>query len=164
MAKHARSYRFLAIFVAVFVALQLMAVTSRHYVADWLVAMPGGVTLRALYPDDGVTVDGNRIESGRVRLNILPGCEGTELFILLIAGVLAFPASWRTRLRGLVIGLPLAFALNQLRVVTLYAVVRDHASLFELVHGYLAPTALVVLLGTYYWFWSTHAAVRPTPA
>jgi exosortase/archaeosortase family protein len=90
----------------------------------------------------------------------LPGCEGTELFVLLIAGVLAFPASWPAKLRGLALGLTLAFALNQLRVIGLYAVVRDHASAFDLVHGFVAPTALVVALGAYFWSWSGRAAAR----
>ena len=160
MPDRSRGYRFLAIFVAIFAALQLAAVTSRHYVGDWLVAWPAQFTLRALYAEDGIVVDENRIESQRVRLNILPGCEGTELFVLLVAGVLAFPAPWRAKLRGLALGLPLAFALNQLRVVGLYAVVRDHGSSFDLVHGYLAPTALVVALGAYFWLWSARALPR----
>src|SRR5262245_26331835 len=160
MSHAARGYRFLAIFVALFAALQLAAVTSRHYVADWLVAWPAQFTLRALYPEDGVAVDENRIESQRARLDILPGCEGTELFVLLIAAVLAFPAPWRARAHGLASGLTLAFALNQLRVVWLYAVVRDHAGSFELVHGLIAPTALVVALGAYFWLWSGRVSPR----
>ena len=66
------------------------------------------------------------------------------LFLLLCAGVLAFPARWSAKLWGLLAGLPLAFVLNQLRVVLLYAVVRDHSSQFELIHAYIAPTAFVV--------------------
>jgi len=147
-------FRFLAVFVALFAVLQTASVTSRHYVADWLVAWPAQYTLGGLYPEDGVAVAANRIESQRVRLNILPGCEGTELFILLIAGMIAFPAPWRDKLRGLAAGLSLAFVLNQLRVVLLYGVVRDRPELFELMHGYLAPTALVIALGAYFSLWS----------
>jgi len=158
--QHRTGFRFLAVFILLFAVLQTASVTSRHHVADWLVASPARYTLGALYPDDGVAVAANRIDSERVRLNILPGCEGTELFILLIAGVLAYPASWRQRLRGLAIGLPLAFALNQLRVVLLYGVVRDRPDWFELMHGYLAPTALVVALGAYFWIWSGSVARR----
>src|ERR1700741_5582482 len=108
MSPRTRGYRFLAIFVATFALLQLAAVTSRHYVADWLVASPAQFTLGALYPEDGLVVEANRIESRRVRLNILPGCAGTERFVLLIAGVLAFPAPWLAKARGLAVGLTLA--------------------------------------------------------
>jgi exosortase family protein XrtM len=160
MLPSARGYRFLAVFVATFAALQLATIGSRDYVADWLVAQPAQLTLGALYPADGVVVDANRISSTRVRLNILPGCEGTELFILLLAGIAAFPAPWQAKLRGIAVGLPLAFALNQLRVVVLYAVVRDHMTAFELVHGYLAPTAFVAALGAYFWLWTGRASAR----
>lgn len=158
MPKGLGGFRFLAVFVVIFAALQLVTVTSRHHVSDWLVAWPAQHTLGALYPGDRVRVTANRVESQRVRLNILPGCEGTELFVLLLAGVLAFPASLLAKLRGLAIGLPLAFALNQLRVVLLYGIVRDQPTLFELVHGFLAPTALVVALGLYFFCWSARAA------
>jgi exosortase family protein XrtM len=93
-----------------------------------------------------------------VRLNILPGCEGTELFFLLIAGVIAFPATWRAKLAGLALGLPLVFALNVVRVAGLYVTVRDFPAQFELVHGYVAPTAFVALLGVFFLVWSAHAA------
>lgn len=147
-------------FAAIFVMGQLATVTSRLYVADWLVVAPARWTLAALYPSDGITVAANQISSNRARLNILPGCEGTELFLLLIAGVLAFPTSWRQRLQGLGLGLAIVFVLNQARVAALYAVVRDRASLFELVHAYVAPTALVVCVGAFYWLWT---ARQPRP-
>src|SRR5262249_41466915 len=99
-------------------------------------------------------VSANRIASSRVTLNILPGCEGTEVFLLLIAGVLAFPAGLPHRVSGLALGLPLAFAMNQVRIAALYAVVRDRADLFNLVHGYLGPAALVICLGAFYWLWT----------
>jgi exosortase family protein XrtM len=156
-------YRFIAIFAAIFALGQLAVVTSRTYVTDWLVAAPAGHTLAALFPSDGVSVAGNQISSQRVRLNILPGCEGTELFLLLCAGVLAFPARWPAKLWGLVAGLPLAFVLNQLRVVLLYSVVRDHSSQFELVHAYVAPTAFVVCLGMFYWWWTAVSLPNRTP-
>jgi exosortase family protein XrtM len=149
-----RRYRFVATFAAIFAAGQLATVTSRTYIADWLVAAPARWTLPAFFPGDSFHVTANHIASARAQLNILPGCEGTELFLLLIAGVLAFPTGWRQRFWGLSIGLAFAFALNQLRVAILYGVVRDHARLFNLVHGYVAPTALVVCLGAFYGLWT----------
>jgi exosortase family protein XrtM len=156
-------YRFIAIFAVIFTLCQLAVVSSRTYVADWLVAAPAGYTLAALFPSDGVLTAGDHISSQRVHLNILPGCEGTELFLLLCAGVLAFPARWPAKLWGLLAGLPLAFVLNQLRVVLLYAVVRDHGSRFELIHAYVAPTVFVVCLGTFYWWWTAVSSANRNP-
>jgi exosortase family protein XrtM len=152
--------RFVVLFALLFGALQLALVKSRAPVADWLVAAPAGWALAHALPQDRVAVHANQIYSARVRLNVLPGCEGTELFFLLIAGVLAFPVPWRTRLVGLVLGLPLVFALNVVRVATLYVTVRDFPAQFELVHGYVAPTAFVALLGVFFWAWTARATRR----
>jgi exosortase family protein XrtM len=153
--------RFVLLFALLFGALQLGLVKTRSPIADWLVAAPAGWTLAKILPDDRVAVQGNQVHSQRVRLNILPGCEGTEVFFLLIAGVLAFPTSWRNKLRGLALGLPLAFGLNVARVIALYFTVRDAPAQFELVHGYVAPTALVACLGVFFWLWSARATSPP---
>jgi exosortase family protein XrtM len=153
-------FKFVLLFALLFGALELALVKTRAPIADWLVAAPAGWTLGRLAPGDAVTVAANQVQSTRVRLSILPGCEGTEAFCLLIAGVLAFPALWSAKLWGLAIGMPLTFALNQARVVGLYFVVRDVPAQFDLVHGYVAPTALVACLGAFFWLWTATAARR----
>jgi hypothetical protein len=104
--------RFVALFALIFAALQLALVMTRAPVADWLVAAPAARTLSLAVPGDQVRARANQIYSTHVRLNVLPGCEGTELFFLLLAGVAAFPSSWRAKLVGLVLGLPLVFVLE----------------------------------------------------
>jgi len=153
--------RFVALFALTFSTLQVALVRSRAPAADWLVAAPAAWTLALALPSDHVAAQANKVSSARVRLNILPGCEGTELFFLLLAGVVAFPAPWRAKLLGLVLGLPLVFALNIARVALLYVTVRDAPADFELVHGYVAPTAFVVVLGVFFWCWTAHGAAQP---
>lgn len=152
--------RFVLLFALLFGVLQLALVKTRAPVADWLVAAPAGWVLARALPEDSVAVHANEVYSTRVRLNVLPGCEGTELFFLLIAGVLAFPARWRPKVAGLALGLPLVFALNVVRVAALYVTVRNFPAWFELVHAYLAPTAFVALLGVFFWGWTARAAAR----
>jgi exosortase family protein XrtM len=149
--------RFVLLFALLFGALEAALVTTHAPIADWLVAAPAGWTLAKILPGDSVTAVANEVRSARVRLSILPGCEGTEVFCLLLAGVLAFPALWAAKAWGLALGLPLAFALNQLRVLALYLTVRDFPAQFELVHGYMAPTALVAGLGAFFWLWTAKA-------
>lgn len=146
--------RFVLLFAVLFGVLQLALVWTRAPIADWLVAAPAGWALAHALPDDRVAVRANEIRSARVRLNVLPGCEGTELFFLLLAGVIAFPTSWRAKLAGLALGLPLVFALNIVRVAALYVTVRDFPAQFGLMHGYVAPTAFVALLGVFFSCWT----------
>ncbi|MFX7938312.1 hypothetical protein ABTK47_19515, partial [Acinetobacter baumannii] len=54
---------------------------------------------------------GSRIAAPGGGINILNGCEGTEVLFLLIAALLAYPFLWRSRLLGLVGGTLLVFVL-----------------------------------------------------
>src|SRR5262249_31648104 len=130
----------------------------------WLAAEPSGWLLARLVPEDGVTVSGNEVRSARVRLNILRGCEGTEVFFLFLAGVLAFPGRPRAKALGLAVGLRVVFARNQVRIAALYFTVRDFPEQFALVHGYVAPPALVACVGVMFWLWTARAASPPVGA
>jgi len=153
--------RFVVLFALAFGTLQLALVSTRAPAAEWLVAAPAAWALAHALPSDHVTVHANKIYSARVQLNILPGCEGTELFFLLLAGVVAFPAPWRAKTVGLALGLPLALALNVARVALLYVTVRDYPAQFELVHGYVAPTGFIVCLGVFFSWWTARSAAQP---
>lgn len=111
-------------------------------------------------PAAAVRAVGSRLDSGAARLNVLRGCEGTELYCLWIAAVLAFPATAAARATALVAGLGFAYLLNQARIIGLFYVVRDARPAFELAHGYLAPTLLVVLLALAFWWWAGRTPTR----
>lgn len=59
-------------------------------------------------------------------INILNGCEGTEVFFLLASALLvAPPIAWRARLTGLLPGCLQVFALNRLTIESRRAVDRE---------------------------------------
>ena len=140
----------LAIFLAVFFALQYAWEMSRgsHFeqvVIDQATVMPAASIINSLWPEQGVIAQGYRIVSPHGRLNILNGCEGLETLFLLVAAIAAYPFTWRSRLQGLGLGLPLVFVLNQVRIVTLwYAFLHNHA-LFGILHGIVLPLLLVAV-------------------
>jgi exosortase/archaeosortase family protein len=142
--------RLLAIFLAVFFALQYAWEVSRgsqleRVVIDQATVAPAARLINALWPEQGATAQGYRIVSPQGRLNILNGCEGLETLFLLVAAIAAYPFTWRARLQGLGLGLPLVFVLNQARIVTLwYAFIHDRA-LFGVLHGVVLPLLLVAI-------------------
>jgi exosortase family protein XrtM len=144
--------RFLIIFATVFTSLQLAflgAEGSRieHWVIDLGTVQAAATIINTIDPAAAVRAEGPRLASPGVSLNVLRGCEGTELYFLWIAAVLAFPAPWSLRLPALVAGLGAAWALNQVRVIALFYTARDHHGWFALLHGYVAPILLVLLMG-----------------
>jgi exosortase family protein XrtM len=154
-----RPFRFLLLFVAIFLALQgalLLSAGTRveRFLIDTATVRVAAGAITLVDPGAGVQAVGSRLDSGTARLNVLRGCEGTELYCLWIAAVLAFPATAGARAKALAAGLAAAYLLNEARIVGLFYVVRDARAAFELAHGYIAPTLLVVLLALGFWWWA----------
>src|SRR5262245_8825762 len=64
-------------------------------------------------------VSESTINYGARSFQIVPECTGVEVIGLYVAAVLAFPAPWKSRLRGLALGLPALAALNGIRILSL---------------------------------------------
>jgi exosortase/archaeosortase family protein len=54
------------------------------------------------------------------RRGVSAGCNGIEAMLVLVAGMLAYPATWRQRAAGIAIGAMAIRALNLARVVSLF--------------------------------------------
>jgi exosortase H (IPTLxxWG-CTERM-specific) len=121
------------------------------------VAKASGVTLKLLGQE--VTLDGTVIRSPRFAVNIENGCNGVETMLIFMSAVLAFPASWRSRLAGLAIGLVAIQGINLVRVVALYLTGAYLPSLFDASHTVIWQT-LVILSGVLLWLlWASRFAL-----
>lgn len=104
-----------------------------------------------LTPEAGARAVGARIKASGGGLNILNGCEGTEIMFLLIAAFAAVRLTWRRTLVGLGLGLVLVFALNQLRILVLFYAFRNERNLFDLLHTSILPALLVAAVALYFY-------------
>lgn len=98
------------------------------------------------YADDHVTSYDNIIQStvNDFGIAIMPGCNGVEACIILIAAILAFPAPWRAKLTALVIGIVAVQAVNLVRIISLFYLGQWNIQWFEFAHLYLWQ-ALIML-------------------
>lgn len=148
----------IAVFAALFVALQWSygraggSALERLVIED-LTVRPAVALLGLGWPELAVRGAGSRIVSPSASINVLNGCEGTDVAFLLIAGMVVAPLAWRWRVAGLLAGLPLVFVLNQLRVLALFHALRVDPSWFERLHGIVAPLVLVLAVGLFFFFW-----------
>ena len=116
-----------------------------------------------LTPDVGALPQGTRIVAPGGGLNVLFGCEGTDVVFLLTAAFMAFALPWRSRLAGLAVGLVWVFVLNQWRIVALFYSFRADRELFDLAHTTAAPLLMIVLTGLFFHLWLRYSA-RSTPS
>ncbi len=99
------------------------------------------------------SVEGNVLSIPGFSVRILDLCNGVEATLLLWAVVLAFPASWRYRLWGLLIGFVGVQALNLLRIISLTYLGVWKPEWFYWIHWYVwdALILLDVLLLFFLW-------------
>lgn len=148
----------LAAFLGLFVLLQSAYAAGagsalERWVINDLTVGSAALLVTLLRPDIGVQADGPRLLAPGGGLNVLNGCEGTDIAFLLIAAMLVAPLAWRWRLLGLAVGLPFVYVINQLRVLVLFFVYRNDRIWFEWVHGLLGPLLLVALVVAFFLLW-----------
>lgn len=165
-----RQYRREIAFLAVFLLLLGGGFTliSLNWVNDHVIepftagiAQVSGVVLDLI--GQNVTMQGTIIRNASFAVNIRNGCNGVEAMLIFLAAVLAFPASWRSRLLGLGIGILAIQVVNLVRVVALFLTGVYFPSLFDASHTVVWQT-LVILSGVLLWiFWANRFAA-PAPA
>lgn len=97
--------------------------------------------------DPAIQRNGTILGDQHFQVQVLNVCNGTDVMVLFIAAVLAFPAPGRARLIGLAVGLPGLALLNLGRVAGLYLTGRYLHAAFEVSHLFVWQALLVVLTG-----------------
>ena len=97
-----------------------------------------------------VTISGDVISLARTQMVIVSDCSPHLPFLLYTGVLLAFPAGWRKRAVGIVLGAALITLFNAIRVVALIGTLIAWPRAFDFTHTYLWQTGtLLVVLGTF---------------
>ena len=140
-------------FFGLFLLLQatLFGLELTPWVQEWFV-VPWTNTLAAVSAglvkvfDPQVLANGKVLQSASngFSVSIEAGCNGVEATIVLVAAILAFPASWKRKLLGLAIGVIAVQGLNIVRVISLFYIGQWSFDVFEWAHLYVWQ-ALIML-------------------
>jgi exosortase/archaeosortase family protein len=154
--------KFVLIFALLWAAFEASRGTAfeRVLVEDGILK-PAVALIRLARSDEAVQLSGRSIVSPNSRLNVTRGCEGVEIFLILTAAVIAFPAGWRARLQGLAVGFVLAYLLSIARLFALHFTLRYAPGAWEALHGLVLPLAPIILIALYFLHWSGR---NPLPA
>ena len=150
------------IFLSIFAVLQFGYTAARGGPLERLVIDQTAVKVAAWIinlVDEGANVvaQGSRLRSPGGTINILAGCEGVDALLLLGAAMVIAPISGGRRIQGLLIGLPAVFALNQIRIISLFYAFRVDAEAFNLLHGTLLPMLIVAAIAAFFIYWCARA-------
>ena len=106
-----------------------------------------------------VIVTGTVISSTRFAVNINNGCNGVEAMLILLASIVAFPASLKARAIGLALGALAIQVLNAVRIITLYLLGAYYPRFFDTFHT--AVWQIVIILSAILFFLLWSARVGP---
>jgi len=151
--------KFLTLFALLFGAFEACRGTAvERLLIGRAILSPTAALINLLTPGDPVWVEGHRLIARSSSLRVTRGCEGIEMFLLLGAAIVAFPAPLRSRIRGLLAGGVLAYLLSLARLVALHYTLERSPAAWEALHGLVLPLFPIVLIALYFLSWSARAA------
>ena len=104
---------------------------------------------------------GNVLIGPRLALDIEDGCNGVVAMILFVAAVLAHEASLLAKGAGLLIGLPAIWAVNLIRILTLYGIAQVSPDKLEFFHVYIWQTLIIILVVVIWYMWASWTLSNP---
>lgn len=148
-------FRFLILFFVI--CMVLFGIEVSNWGGKWIVEPFTGVLaavsvwLITLF-DDNVISYGKIIQSttNAFAVSIERGCNGLEAVIILVSGVMAFPAKFRDKMAGLAVGFIAIQALNLVRIISLFYMGQYSKVWFDWFHLYLWQ-ALIILDAVFVW-------------
>ncbi len=165
MASASQTLLFAVKFSIVFAALMWAFEASRgtgfeRFIIETSLLTPTAFVIDAVTPQEHVVRAERTLSSPGSNLRVTRGCEGVEMFLMLLAAILAFPSSWKQRLRGLLFGSIIAYCLSIARLMALHYTLRYYPNLWEALHGLILPLAPIVVIALFFMRWSA-TAIRP---
>ncbi|HTY50750.1 MAG TPA: hypothetical protein VMB48_13760, partial [Steroidobacteraceae bacterium] len=142
-------------FALAFAALQfgwqcLREGSAGRFVIEMATARPAAALVNLVTPGAHAHAQGSTVQARGGGLHIINGCDGTETLFLLAAAFVAAPIAPRARLTGFLIGTLVVFAVNQLRILALFYVLRGEPAWFEALHATITPIGVVLLVALYF--------------
>lgn len=120
---------------------------------DVMTVRPAAWLINHITPEIMVQAVGTRLKAAGGGINILNGCEGSEVVFLLAAAMMVAQLRMKWRLLGIATGSISILICNQVRILALFYVNRSDKALFELLHGIIAPIALILIATGFFIYW-----------
>ena len=159
--------RFILIFLAwqmSLFGLNMLGWVQQHLVLPWTALLARVCAHLVLWFDTTAAAAGKVLWNtvSGFGVSIEPGCNGIEACIVLFAAIMAYPASWRHRLMGIVAGFAAVQGVNVLRVISLFYLGQWRTDVFNFAHEYLWQ-GLIMLDVLVVWLLWVRVVVRSRP-
>ena len=159
--------RFFLIFLAwqmSLFGLNMLGWVQQHLVLPWTALLARVCAHLVLWFDTTAAAAGKVLWNtvSGFGVSIEPGCNGIEACIVLFAAIMAYPASWRHKVIGIVAGFAAVQGVNVLRVISLFYLGQWRTDVFNFAHEYLWQ-GLIMLDVLVVWLLWVRFVVRSQP-
>ena len=141
--------RFLLVFCGVLgslFAIEMLSPVQQAVIQPFTVLL-ANVSTAVILPFDNTVIAQGRIlrdATTGFAVSIEAGCNGVEATIVLVAGIVAFPASLRHKMIAILVGFLFVQALNVVRIISLFYLGQWNYTVFEWFHLYLWPVLIML--------------------
>lgn len=141
--------RFIVLFTLVFILLftvEMLNPVQTHVIVPFTGGLAKISASLILIFDSGVVAYGKVIQdlASGFAVSIEAGCNGVEAAIVLIAAVVAFPATLKQRLAAIGIGFLAIQVMNIARIISLFYLGQWNLDIFTWTHLYLWPVLIML--------------------
>ena len=152
--------RFFAALI-VFYVVSAIGPVNEHVIVPFTELVVGATAFLLRSAHQPIEVAGTIIRSPHFALDVRNGCNGVEAVMVLAAAMLAFPATLRSRLAGLLAGSVAIQILNLVRVSSLVWLGEHHREFFDFVHVGVWQSIVILAAVSMFVFWSWKFAEKP---
>ena len=153
------TYRFAVVFLTLLTGMALaypalrLRFGAEFHAGEALTARLIYAIAHRLAPEEATLKEPNIVMLGGFPVAIIDECTGVYEAVLLTAALLAFPTAWSRTAIGLLIGLPLIYAMNVVRILGLLFVGRYFSRLFEFMHVYFWQVTMIAMVASVWLGW-----------
>lgn len=98
-------------------------------------------------------VEGNIVSLPNFIYRIVPECTPAFGLIVYYATILAYPAPWKKRLVGLIIGTPVILFVNMIRLVSISFIGMARPGIADMADFYVYPALFLIIIVSMFWVW-----------
>ena len=149
--------KFFAVLIVAYLLIAWNPVNDR-VIVPFTVGIAHGSGVLLQWMGENVKIAGTMISGPSFGVNINNGCNGVEAMLILLASIVAFPASMKARAVGLILGAIVVQLLNAVRIITLYLLGAYHPKVFDLFHTAVWQIVIILAAIGFFLVWSARGS------
>jgi len=156
-----KSYKAIVKFCLIFLGLLVVLATTFPFLSDkfnpqltWLMVVTADITgfFLKLF---GLTVQvsGRVVTMPNFGIEVVGECTGLYEMLIFLAAMIAYPAGWKKKVMGAVLGIPFLYVINIIRMIFITLVANWSPKTFEFLHLYFWQVAMILIILSVWVLW-----------